>query len=172
MKIYLIGITGCGKSTLGRQLAKRLGYVLIDLDDYIIKEQGLSIEKIFEIYGEDHFRKLEQKALKEIQDDNIVISTGGGAPCFFDNMDLMNALGKTIWLNPDADVVTERLYNSPNSANRPLLKGKTREETLEFIKMKIRERQKFYSRAEVIITHNNINVDMILKVLDHNLEIS
>jgi shikimate kinase len=171
MRIYLIGITGCGKSTLGRQLAKRLGYTLIDLDDYIIKEQGLSIEKIFELKGEDHFRRLEQKALQEIKEENVVISTGGGAPCFFDNMDLMNTLGKTIWLNPDADVVTERLYNSPNSANRPLLKGKTREETLEFIKMKIKERQKFYAKAEVIITHNNINVDMIIKVLDQDLKV-
>lgn len=165
MRIYLIGITGCGKSTLGKQLAKNYGYDLIDLDDYIIEKQGKSIDNIFEEHGEEYFRKLEQNALLEINYDNVVVSTGGGAPCFYDNMDLMNRLGKTIWLNPDSEVVTTRLWNSQNTDNRPLIKGKSREEVLAFIKHKLKERQKFYAKAEIIITHNNINVDMIVKTL-------
>lgn len=165
MRIYLIGITGCGKSTLGKLLAKKYDYDLIDLDDYIVDKQGKSIDKIFEEHGEAYFRKLEQSALLEIEQDNVVVSTGGGAPCFFDNMDVMNKLGRTIWLNPDSEVVTARLLSTQNSVNRPMIKGKTREEVLEFIKHKLKERQKFYGKAEVIITHNNINVDMIVKTL-------
>lgn len=165
MRIYLIGITGCGKSTLGKQLAKKYGYDLVDLDDYIVAQQGKSIDKIFEEHGEAYFRKLEQSALLEIQNENVVISTGGGAPCFFDNMEVMNRMGKTIWLNPDSEIVTARLLSNQNSVNRPMLKGKSRDEVLEFIKHKLKERQQFYAKAEIIITHNNINVDMIIKTL-------
>ncbi|HTF82776.1 MAG TPA: shikimate kinase [Cytophagales bacterium] len=166
MRIYLIGITGCGKSTLGKSLAKSLGYEFIDLDDYIINKQGKSIDLIFEESGEAYFRKLEQEALHQLKGKKKVISTGGGAPCFFDNMDFMNTQGKTIWLNPDPEVVTDRLLSAPNSENRPLIKGKTREQIQEFIKQKLQERQKFYSRAEVIITHNNITAEMIANTLE------
>jgi shikimate kinase len=165
MRIYLIGITGCGKTTLGKELAKSLGCEFIDLDDYIIAKQGKSIEKIFEEQGEMYFRQLEQESLRKIKNKKVVVSTGGGAPCFFDNMDFMNDQGKTIWLNPDPEIVAERLINAPNVENRPMIKGKSKQDVLDFIKKKLAERQKFYSRAEVIITHNNITADMIANTL-------
>lgn len=165
MRVYLIGITGCGKSTLGIAIAQKLGYKFVDLDDYIIEQQGKSIEQIFENDGEIFFRKLEEKALLELNDDYLVVSTGGGAPCFFNNMQYMMAQGKTVWLNPDAEVVADRLFASPNSQNRPLLKNRTKADVLEFVISKTKERQKFYSQAEVIITHNNITPEMILNAL-------
>ena len=100
MRIFLIGYMGSGKTTLGRKLAYILQYQFIDLDDYIEKQEGRKISHIFEEDGEDYFRKLERVYLHRVIDkEDLVISTGGGTPCFFDNMNQMNEYGKTIYIN-------------------------------------------------------------------------
>ncbi len=169
MRIYLVGITGSGKSTLGKKLATSLKYSFLDLDDYLIKQEGKTIEAIFEQHGEEYFRKAENAAIKLIDADNVVISTGGGAPCFYDSMDIMLKKGNVVWINPEAAVVTERLWKAQNTSNRPLLKNKTKEEVFEFINNKIRERQPFYSKSKIIITHNDITVDMILNAISSEI---
>lgn len=99
MRIFLIGFMGCGKSTLGKKLATKLGYDFIDLDYQLEKQMGTSIGNYFAANGEEAFRKLESKTLKEFDYPiNGVIATGGGTPCYFDNMDWMNSNGITIYM--------------------------------------------------------------------------
>src|SRR5680860_1043366 len=100
MRIYLIGYMGCGKSTLGRRLSNYLGLQFVDMDHYIEERNCKTIPQIFKEEGEVEFRKKERKALEELSEfTDIVIATGGGAPCFFDNVELMNKSGHTVYLN-------------------------------------------------------------------------
>ena len=172
MKIYLIGITGSGKSTLGRQLAEKLKYNFIDLDEYIIEQEGKSIEKIFAENGEQDFRKLEHLALEElaISQDNLIISTGGGAPCFFDNMELINGNGLSIWLDIHADIIAERLYNQSNKQHRPMTQNKSQSEIFSFISGKIKERKQFYSKAVIHIINQDPKVeDLLTEIKKHHI---
>jgi shikimate kinase len=108
--IFLIGFMGCGKTTLGRKLASRLDYEFIDLDDIFEEKVGMTITEYFSAFGEDAFRKLESEVLKQTKyPENAVVSTGGGLPCFFDNMDWMNAHGKTIYIKLSPKTLANRL---------------------------------------------------------------
>ncbi|MBQ9124177.1 MAG: shikimate kinase [Acholeplasmatales bacterium] len=125
MRLYLIGMPGCGKSTLGKRLAKEINYEFIDMDIYIEKQAGMFIDEIFEAYGEDFFRALETNVLKEfLQMDNVIIATGGGVIKNKSNKKLMD--GKCIFLNVPTDVLQVRLDES--TIVRPLLKTKTVDE--------------------------------------------
>lgn len=125
MRLYLIGMPGCGKSTLGKRLAKEINYEFIDMDVYIEKQAGMFIDEIFEAYGEDFFRALETNVLKEfLQMDNVIIATGGGVIKNKANKKLMD--GKCIFLNVPTDILQVRLDES--TIIRPLLKTKTVEE--------------------------------------------
>jgi len=105
MRIYLIGYMGSGKSTLGKKLAKHARLQFIDMDHYIEKRNCKTVPQIFAEEGEAEFRKKERNALEELSAfSDVVIATGGGAPCFFDNVDLMNRTGKTIYLNIDPKI--------------------------------------------------------------------
>ena len=151
MRIYLIGYMGCGKSTLGRRLANHLGVQFVDMDHYIEERNCKTIPQIFEEEGEAEFRKKERKALEELSDfTDIVIATGGGAPCFFDNIDLMNRTGKTIYLNIDPTILADRLLHS--KTERPLIKGKSRDELVAFIDDTLKKRNEFYMQAKYQIT--------------------
>jgi shikimate kinase len=165
MKIFLIGLPGSGKTTLGKQLAKILKLKLIDLDISIEKARGTSIPEIFKTEGEDEFRVLEKKALHHsFTQDNVIISTGGGAPCFFDNMDQMNTNGTTLFI----DVTPKELINRMNGdgqANRPLLAGKTEKELKTEIEEKRIARLPFYSQANYTVTGDNIILQDLLDVL-------
>ena len=122
MKIYLIGMPGCGKSTLGKKLAQKTGYKFIDMDNYIEEKMGMFIDEIFEKYGEDFFRALEVNTLNEFHSlDNVIISTGGGVIKNKHNKELMNGL--CIFLEVPLDELDKRLKKS--SIVRPLLKEKT-----------------------------------------------
>ncbi|GET33232.1 shikimate kinase [Prolixibacter bellariivorans] len=157
---------GCGKSTLGRKLAQRLNLCFIDLDKYIEERNFRTIPAIFAEEGEDGFRQREKKALEEIADfENLVVATGGGAPCFFENIDLMNRTGVTLYLAPPVDILVERLLKSKNE--RPLIKGKSREELTRFIDENLQKRATFYEKASVIIRDKrNLEVDDVLPYLD------
>ncbi|OFY35698.1 MAG: hypothetical protein A2W91_14050 [Bacteroidetes bacterium GWF2_38_335] len=167
MKIYLIGFMGSGKTTAGKKLAAHLGYRFIDLDDYIEIKEGNTVKEIFETRGEDYFRKTEAAKLREVTstDENLVISTGGGTPCHFNNMDFMNSSGKTIYLKADSGSIASRLKNS--GEKRPLISGKNHEELIEFIENKLAEREVFYSKAEYQISALDLTAIKLSKALGY-----
>ena len=164
MRIYLIGYMGCGKSTLGRKLSTHLNLQFVDMDHYIEERNYKTIPQIFAEEGEAEFRKKERKALEELSEfHDIVIATGGGAPCFFDNVELMNKTGKTIFLNIDPKILADRLLKS--KTERPLIKGKSREELVAFIDRTLKKRNEFYKKAEFQITKTNIDLDDLKKMI-------
>ena len=164
MRIYLIGYMGSGKSHLGWKLANHLGVQFVDMDNYIEERNCKTIPHIFAEEGETEFRNKERKALEELSEfTDIVIATGGGAPCFFDNIELMNNSGKTIYLNMDPKILADRLMNS--KTERPLIKGKSREELVAFIDETLKKRDAFYTQAEFQITHPDYNLDELREMI-------
>jgi len=142
--LFLIGFMGCGKSTSGALIAQKTGKEFIDLDLYISQKHNKSISEIFENNGEQAFRLIEHSALKEIiKFKNIIVATGGGTPCFFNNMELMNQNGFTVYLNTSPEILFERLISLKNT--RPLLSGLSDEELEEFIKKELADRERFYT---------------------------
>ena len=145
-RIFLLGYMGAGKTTLGRALAASLGLQFIDLDCYIEERFHKTISQIFAEKGEEEFRNIERRMLHEVGDfENVIISTGGGTPCFFDNVEYMNAQGTTVFL----DVPTERLFIRLSIARhkRPLIKDKNDEELQLFIAEQLGKRLPHYSKA-------------------------
>ena len=122
--VFLIGYMGCGKSTLGRALSVATGLDFIDLDHYIEQRFHATIAELFASRGEDGFRRVEQAMLREVCDfSDVIIACGGGTPCFFNNMDEMNAAGTTVWLNTPISRLYERLQR--NRSKRPILANKS-----------------------------------------------
>ncbi|GHT47119.1 shikimate kinase [Bacteroidia bacterium] len=148
-KIFLIGYMGAGKTTIGKRLAKKLGLQFIDMDRFIENRYRKTIREIFEEKGETFFREIESKTLQEVaQFEGTVISTGGGAPCFFDNMELMNRSGITVYLKVPVHVLLERL--SSGKQERPLVQEKSKEELQRFIAENLDKRENWYNRASII----------------------
>ena len=157
MRIYLVGYMGCGKSTIGRKIADLLEISFVDLDKYIEERYFKTVPAIFAEEGENGFREKERNSLLEVsQFENIVVGTGGGAPCFFDNMEVMNSNGVTVYIAPDTDVLATRLIKS--KTERPLIAGKSREELVLFINNALLKRAPFYEKAKIIIRGEN-NLD-------------
>ena len=149
-RIFLIGYMGTGKTTFGRQLATRLNMPFVDLDAYIEQRFFKSVSQIFEEKGEEGFRKIEQAILQEIADfENTIIAVGGGTPCFFDNMQVMNEKGLTVYLKTSPETLCKTL--SKAKAKRPLIKNKSNEELLAFIKENLAKREGFYTQAQATI---------------------
>lgn len=165
MLIFLVGYMGCGKSTLGREMARRLGYEFVDTDNFIEEQQGKKISAIFAEEGENYFRKLEREAVKSLKGrDNVIVSTGGGLPCFNGNMELMNEMGFTVFIKLDPEMLVKRL--SKTGSKRPLLAGKTPEELRAFIETNLGHREPFYSKAKMTVYGNYIQVDDILRLME------
>ena len=151
-RIFLIGYMGSGKTTVGQLVAAKLGYNFIDMDTHIEGKLFKSVSQIFTELGEQHFRQLEQQSLHEIAEfDNVVIATGGGVPCFFDNIDYMNERGVTIYLKLSPLELAGRLESS-HANKRPLLAGKKGEDLLMFIKEGLAMREPFYSKSKYSVT--------------------
>ncbi len=149
MRIFLIGFMGCGKSTKAKQLANLLNCPVIDIDAVIVAEQGISIADYFSANGEAAFRAVERDTLRNFDyPETCVVATGGGLPCFFDNMDWMNENGKTVYLEMTPPQLASRLHNREK---RPLLKGMDDEQLLAFIIGKLEERNPFYHKAHLSI---------------------
>ncbi|MFN3315349.1 MAG: shikimate kinase, partial [Raineya sp.] len=131
--IFLVGMPAVGKSTLGKKIAQKYSLQFIDLDKYIENAQKKSIPEIFETSGEAFFRKLEAENLAEVvQIKNAIVATGGGTPCFYDNMSLMLQVGKVVFLDFSLELIIERI--SQNNLARPMFAGKSKKEISEKIK--------------------------------------
>jgi shikimate kinase len=149
MRIYLTGFMGSGKSHLGRQLSTLLAVPFIDLDQEIETEANCRISEIFTEEGEEGFRKREQRCLFATRKlESAVIATGGGTPCFYNQMDWMNQHGLTLFLDVPIPVLVRRLQDEMN--HRPLLQHLSREELAGYISTKLTERRPFYEKARVI----------------------
>lgn len=163
-KIYLIGFMGSGKSTAGKKLAAEIGWNFIDMDKKIEERAGKPIPEIFSEHGETYFREVETQILKDLESsENVVISTGGGAPCHSDNMSLMKKAGLTIYLRLTPSQLKSRLTNAKNE--RPLIKGLSGEDLLGFIEQKLSQREQVYSQAEISIDGSGVDHEKLKELI-------
>ena len=164
MKIFLIGFMGCGKSTLGRKLSGALNLTFIDLDTFLEEKCYRTIPQIFAEEGEESFRKKERNVLEEVSSfDDVIVATGGGAPCFFDNMELMNESGFCVFLDIETQTLVNRLIHA--RIERPLIKGKSPEELYGFIEMMMVKRRPFYEKARYILKGSEISPDQVIEIV-------
>lgn len=149
-RIFLVGFMGCGKSTIGKYIAADLKWQFIDMDAFFEEKHKCTISNYFALFGEDGFRKAENEVVAELSTvQNAVIATGGGAPCFFNNMDIMHNSGLVIYISVEPADLANRLRNAKDS--RPLIAQKTDEELLSYITEKLSEREPSYRKAHIIV---------------------
>lgn len=138
-----------GKTTVGKRLAEKLGLRFTDTDEFIENRYRKTIAKIFEEHKESGFRNIERCILKEVSGfKNVVISTGGGLPCFFDNMEVMNAAGLTVYLKVSAEELTTRLFSAIR--RRPLVENKSLQEMKDYVESSLQQRKPFYEKAAIV----------------------
>ncbi len=166
MLIFLIGYMGCGKSTIGRKLNQRLGWKLVDTDKIIEQNEGCTIAQIFEDKGEEYFRGLECGVVDMLahQDDNCIVSTGGGLPVWGDNMSLLNGVGATVYLKRTAQNIASRL-SANGRYKRPKLRGLNDEELVAFMSENIALREPIYNHAKLIIDAVPLDDEEILNTI-------
>ena len=156
---------GSGKSYIGRLLAAKMGLQFVDLDSIIESTEGAKIAQIFVNEGETYFRQIESQILRGVRKwDNMVVATGGGAPCFHNSMDWMNENGLTIYLKATPQLLLSRLKNE--SEHRPILGGRTDLDLLDFIKSKIVERSPFYSKATLTIEQETDGEHIVEEIIN------
>jgi shikimate kinase len=157
-RIFLIGYMGAGKSTVGKMLAKRTGLSFIDLDHYIEARFHKTIRELFEDKGEVAFREIEQKMLHEVSMfENVLVSTGGGTPCFFDNISFMNRRGITVYLKVSPEELTKRLELVKHT--RPVLKGYYGKKLADFVEENLKKRESFYTQATTVFNAEKMLVE-------------
>lgn len=162
--IFLLGFMGAGKTTQGKNLSRLLEFDFVDLDHLIEIDEGKTIPEIFEHSGEQYFREIEATCLRKLEGrKNLVVSLGGGTPCFSDNMIWMNEHGITIYLKMDAQALRTRLLKS--KTNRPLLKDKTHDEILDYIRKTLHEREKYYLMANFVTEARNLKTEGLKKLI-------
>lgn len=145
-RIILIGYMGSGKTTVGKALSKETGMMFYDLDWYIESRMRKTVAQIFAEKGEEGFRKIEHNMLHEVAEfENVIISCGGGTPCFFDNIDYINQQGEVVYLKATPEVLYRHLLMG--KTERPLIKNKTPEELIAYITEQVAKREEFYNKA-------------------------
>ena len=145
-RIILIGYMGSGKTTVGKALSKETGMMFYDLDWYIESRMRKTVAQIFAEKGEEGFRKIEHNMLHEVAEfENVIISCGGGTPCFFDNIDYINQQGEVVYLKATPEVLYRHLLMG--KVERPLIKNKTPEELIAYITEQVAKREEFYNNA-------------------------
>lgn len=168
MRIFLIGFMGAGKTHWGKQVANRMGLPFFDLDELIVAHENKSIADIFAANGEEYFRLLEKQLLEELaeKEDSMIISCGGGTPCFFNNIDFMKRYGIVVWLNTHVEVILQRLLKE--RVHRPLLKDIQDEDLRSHIIRKLNERRMYYEQADVIIDkEDSISMNDFIQTVLH-----
>lgn len=168
-RIFLIGYMGAGKTTLGKALARRMNLSYIDTDHFIENRYRKKVGEIFAAEGEERFRNLEHRVLLEIAEyEDVVVSTGGGLPCFNDNMAAMNRAGTTVFLDVPVEELAARLEISKNV--RPILKDRTGDELAAFIKENLDKRRLFYEQAEIQFNAELMYTNKDVEILAEKLE--
>jgi shikimate kinase len=169
-RIYIIGFMGSGKTTAGKKLASLLGWSFIDLDKRIEEYAGKTIPEIFSQSGEDYFRIIETQLLRNLKMcTKTVISTGGGTPCYIDNMDYMIETGLTIYLKLTPAELKSRL--SQSKGKRPLIKDLDQNELTSFIKEKLAVREKWYERSDITMDGIDLDINLLLSHVKSSLSI-
>ncbi|MCC8034335.1 MAG: shikimate kinase [Rikenellaceae bacterium] len=170
MKVFLIGFMGCGKTSLGKKIASKVGWPFTDMDREIEERCGMKVSQVFERFGERHFRSLEREILIDIcrREGDAVVSTGGGAPCHGDNMELMNSAGKTVYLRMSPGKLVSRLEHGRDK--RPKIKGMDDGELLSFIREILPGREEAYCRAHLVIDCDGASDDYICSHIADFLE--
>lgn len=170
MNVVLVGYMGSGKTSLGKKLASRLGMTFIDTDKFIEENESKTITEIFTSCGEQHFRELEKELVEKIKcQDNLLISTGGGMPCFNNLMEDLNQLGTTIYLKRPAKELANRIFNSKKI--RPLVVGKSYEELVEYIENVLTIREPQYEKAHITVNREIQNISSLELLLKSYLSI-
>ncbi len=163
-RIFILGFMGTGKTHWSQQWADVHDAVCIDLDQQIEQEVGRPVLDIFEEEGEDFFRDTEAKMLREVSaQENIIVATGGGTPCFHENMQWMNDHGITVLLEANAQYILERVLHEKNK--RPLIKNLNEAEILFFIQQKLQEREPFYAQARYKLDAEKLTYDSLYQII-------
>lgn len=163
MRIFLIGFMGCGKTHWGRQLAQQVRVPFFDLDEQIESSEGKSISEIFALEGEEHFRHKEKEVLTILTESHqsFVMATGGGTPCFFNNIDYMNKSGTTVWINCSTECLKKRLVNEKEK--RPLIRDLSDEHLQSYIIKKMGDRKIYYQQASVILYEDDLSLEKLIE---------
>lgn len=154
---------GAGKTVWGKLLAETMSLRFVDLDDEIVAAAGQTIPAIFEMHGEDYFRELEARHLRLIgQQNHVLLSCGGGTPCFFDNMNWMKQHGVVVWLHPPATEIAERIWRVKHK--RPLIaKAASKEEAQQIVEALQAKRQHWYKQAHLVVTDLVLDLPALAK---------
>lgn len=167
MRVYLIGFMGSGKSFWGRKLSTTMKVPFFDLDDEIVQREQKPITEIFSEKGEEYFRRLEKDILEDLTETNedMILSCGGGTPCFFGNIDYMKGRGKVVWLNTSTNVLVERLLKEKN--HRPLLRDIPDEDMKAFIVRKLHDRKLYYEQAHLILKEETLSSEQLQQAIEN-----
>ena len=167
MKIFLIGFMGSGKTHWGKQLSEKLQLPFFDLDSVIEENEEKEITEIFAETGEEHFRLLEKDVLYLLTEshESFVMATGGGTPCFFNNIDYMKRRGTTVWINCSVECLHSRL--AKEKEKRPLISTIPDDELKNFIIKKFSDRKIFYQQAQVVINEDDASLDTLIERIFH-----
>ena len=163
LKVFLVGMPSCGKSTLGKIVSEKTNLKMIDLDEEIAKLENQSIKKIFELKGESYFRGIENKILNKIikKNKSFIMATGGGTPCFKNNIDLINKSGVSIYIYTSIDKLEKRLTDD---TKRPLIKTDFIKK--EFVNELYNKRKVYYKKSKFILSENKDQVEEIISIID------
>ena len=167
VRVFLMGFMGAGKTTLGKALAAHLGVSFIDLDQYIESRFMKSVSQIFATRGEQGFREIESRLLREVGEfDNVIVSCGGSTPLIGDNMDYMLSQGQTVYLKCSNETLLSRLKTA--RSQRPLIASKTDDELALFIESETKRREPGYLRAQYICPGDRLESrDQIAETIEY-----
>jgi shikimate kinase len=169
IRIFLTGYMGAGKTTLGKVLSRRMNLSYIDTDHFIESRYRKKVSDIFATDGEARFRDMEHRMLCEVSEiENVVVSTGGGLPCYHNNMEIMNRSGTTVYLDVPVEELAARLQVS--KAMRPVLQNQSGNELIDFIKENLDKRKPFYEQAGICMNANPLRTEHDVEALAEKLE--
>lgn len=166
-RIFLIGFMGSGKTHWGRLLAQKMKLPFFDLDEEVVAQEQKTINEIFSEKGEEHFRLLEKEVLHQVAESNdtFVMATGGGAPCYYNNMGFMKNRGLVLWINSPVAALYERLVKEKDK--RPLIKDLDEGQLMAYLTKKIRDRKLYYEQADIQVSEKNISLEYLVDKIAH-----
>ena len=171
MLIFLVGYAGCGKSSLGKRLARHMGKRYVDTDKLVTESVGASVADIFYYEGEEYFRNAERAALDELARSNFdgVVATGGGLAVWYDNMERMNEVGVTIYLRRSPQNIMSRLTEYGRE-KRPMFRGKSDEELLQFMTSHMADREPHYLKAQLVVECDTMSDDAAVEYIANSIK--